>query len=219
MTPMETPLRVHPWPDEATDALTVLQSEAAFVVISVVTAPTENRTQARESIRRALRELLAAYWQQPAETILFSTVRARELTVLSPACSGGLSISHAPGCSVAAVHRSCAVGVDVMRVDANLTDRANASAEWEQLAHDYLGPAAHQQLLHTVPAMRATAFAQAWCQFEAALKCRGQGLTEWTPALGQALGSCKVTALDLPDSLRGALATGTIARERPVVPK
>lgn len=207
---MGTPLPVHPWPHSAAQALAALQSDAACVVISVATLHTEDRTLARAAIRLALRELLAAYWHQPSDWIQFSGRTGEVLTLLSPVCAVGLSISHAPGCSVAAVHLHGAVGIDVMRVDAYPSgEDGEDPPEWQLLARDYLGPATHHQLVHTAPALRAAAFAQAWSHWEASMKCLGQSLTEWTPALGLALDRCTVTALDLPDALRGAMAVAS----------
>jgi 4'-phosphopantetheinyl transferase len=190
--------------------LAVLHSEADCVVISVATRHSEKRPLARLAIRVALKELLANYWQQPADSIHFSDHMGHALTLLSPASPLGLSISHSPGCSVAAVHMHRAVGVDVMRVDADLFGVDDSPSNWEQLTRDYLGPVTHQHLLQSVPHLRARNFAQAWCQLEARLKCLGLGLTEWNPSLGQALDSCKVTALALPDTLCGALAVGPL---------
>lgn len=207
---MGTLLQVHPWPQAAAQALAALQSDAACVVISVATFHTEDRTLARDAIRLALRELLAAFWGQHADCIQFSSRTGEALTLLSPACAVGLSVSHAPGCSVAAVHLHGAVGIDVMRVDAYPSGEDGKNPpEWERLARDYMGPATHWQLVHTAPVLRAAVFAQAWSQLEAGMKCFGQGLTEWTPALGKVLDRCSVTALDLPDALRGALALGS----------
>lgn len=199
---------VHPWPLCAANALLALQSEAGCVAISIATPYTENRTLARQSIRAALAELLAAYWQMPAHRIVFSSGIGEALTVRSPTSTVGLSISHAPGCSIAAVHLHGPVGVDVARIDAAAQGGAHGLPDWDRLAQDYLGPVTHQQLVHTAPAERARAFAQAWCRLEASLKCLGQGLTEWTPTLGHALEGCMPIVLDLPDTLCGALALG-----------
>ncbi len=213
---MDAPLRVHRWPHESAQALAALQSDVRCVVISVVTLHTENRMLAREAIRAALQELLAAYWQSPAESIIFSTHIGRAPTLLSPASALGLSISHAAGCSVAAVHLHCAVGIDVMRTPTDLAGRDGAPSEMERLAQDYLGPATHRLLVQTALSARALAFAQAWSQLEAKLKCLGLGLTEWTTTLEQALGNCKATVLDLPGTLCGALAVGPDTRSTAV---
>ena len=180
------------------------------MVISVATPDTENRTLARASIRAALQELLGAYWNQPVTSIQFSSRSGEALALLSPAQRLGMSISHAPGCSVAAVHLRHAVGIDVVRVDTNGVGTEGASFDWDQVAHDYLGPRTHERLQRIASDARASAFAQAWSQLEAGLKCLGQGLTEWTPAQGQALDRCTVMALDLPPALCGTLAIGPL---------
>ncbi len=220
---MEALVRVYPWPHSAADALAALRSEAGCVVISVATPNTENRTPARWAIRLALQELLARFWQRPVASIGFTTATGQPLALHSPAVAVGLSISHAPGCSVAAVHLRRAIGVDVMQVAAALDASQQPLPDWEALARDYLGPVAHAMLLRSAPAQRGRALAQAWCHREAQLKCQGLGLEEWSTAQARALPQCAVNALDWSESMPGlycgALAVGAAILRNEVLSK
>lgn len=187
-------MQVHPWPQCADQVLAALRSAPGCAALAIHTPQQNDRTVARQAIRDALRMLLGQHWQQAAHSIRFTEQPGRPITVLSSPESVWLSVSHAPGLSVAAVHRHRPVGIDITHG----TGAAEALPDWEALARDYLGPIAHQQLVHTPPAARATAFAFAWNQLEAGLKCHGLGLTEWTPALAAALAQCRYIRLALP---------------------
>ena len=114
----------------------------------------------------------------------------------------GLSLSHAPGLSIAAIGRGACVGVDLMRIE----DGIEGDPDWVRLAHDYLGARVTAVLQATAPAERAVAFAKAWTRLEACLKCLGLALTEWSPALEKQLTACKVVTLDLSYAYSGSLA-------------
>lgn len=187
-------MQVHPWPQCAEQALAALRSEPACTVLAIHTPQQDDRTVARQATRDALRTVLGQYWQQAAPSIRFTEQPGQPISVTSGAEPVWLSVSHAPGLSVAAVHRHRPVGIDV----AHGTFASEALPDWEALARDYLGPSAHQQLASTPSAERATAFAVAWSQLEAGIKCHGWGLTEWTPALAAALAQCRYTPLALP---------------------
>lgn len=190
------------WPDAAPRALEALRGAQALAVIHITTPNTEIRHAAREHLRAALRELLAALLQQPAATLPLVSQPGQALRLDLPGTPIGLSVSHAPGLSVAAVHRHGAVGVDVMRIG----EGADWMPDWETVARDYLGPQAQGRIAQMAPDLRACAFAREWTALEARLKCLGMGLTEWTPALEQRLATCTVTPLDLPPGLCGAVA-------------
>lgn len=193
---------VHAWPDAAPLALEALRGAQALTAIHITTPDTEMRHVAREHLRTVLRELLAALLQQPAATLSLVSQPGQALVLDLPGTPIGLSVSHAPGLSVAAVHRHGAVGVDVMRIG----EGADWMPDWEAVARDYLGPQAQARIHQVTPDQRACTFAREWTALEAGLKCLGMGLTEWTPALAQRLASCMVTALDVPPGLCGAVA-------------
>lgn len=193
---------LHAWPGAAPRALEALRGAQGLTVIHITTPDTEMRHAARQQVRTTLRELLAALLQQPAATLPLVSRPGQTLVLDQPGTPIGMSVSHAPGLSVAAVHRYGAVGVDVMQIG----KRADWMADWETVARDYLGPQAQARINQATPGQRACAFAREWTALEAGLKCLGMGLTEWTPALAQRLAGCAVTALDVPPGLCGAVA-------------
>jgi len=190
------------WPDRIQQALVELRSEQAWTVISVATSDTTIRHAARTQIRVAVSETLAALLDQPVLSIKLISQPGQPILVDMPDKSVRLSVSHAVGLSVAAIHRQRSIGVDVMRVEPGTC----AIPDWEVLAQDYLGPQAWGRLDCVATERRARAFAQEWTRWEAGLKCLGLALTEWTPALQQRLASCCVIALTLPDNYCGAIA-------------
>lgn len=203
MRDIPAPVRVHPWPEGASRVLEELRSARAWTALSVVTPDTTIRHAARECIRSALQEALGAWLGRPAASIALISAPGHAILLDLPGVRMGLSVSHAPGVTVAAVHVGGSIGIDVMRVDRH----AEAMPDWENVAQDYLGPQAWRRIATLAPAQRGRAFAQAWTDWEAGLKCLGMGLTEWTPALEQRLASCTVRALELPQDYCGAVAT------------
>lgn len=192
---------VQVWPGQVDLALDELRSARALTVIRIATPETTLRQVARAQLRSAVADTLGALLERPAASIPLRSQPGQPLVLDWPDARIGLSLSHAEGLSVAALHRGGAVGVDVMRVD------AAALPDWAAVARDYLGPQACTQLATVAPAQRAWAFAQAWTRWEAGLKCLELVLTEWTPGLAQRLGWCCITPLDLPAPFCGALAT------------
>lgn len=199
---MGAPVMTHAWPQAAPLAVAALRGAPALAVIRIATPDTEVRHAAREQLRTAVRDLLAAVLQQPAATVPLVQQSGQALILDLPGTPIGLSLSHAPGLSVAAVHRHGAVGVDVMRTG----EGADWMPDWETVARDYLGPQAQARIAQAAPGQRPLAFAREWTALEACLKCLGLGLTEWTPALQQRLATCTVTALDVPSGWWGAVA-------------
>ena len=204
-------LAVHAWPYQVDRVLADLRSGQACTVISVPTPHTTDRVRARALIRTALRQTLADFLAQPVASIRLVSrpgqgirVESTHVSHLSHASEGFLSVSvsHAPGLSVAALGRGVAVGVDVMPLDPGATEMP----DWERVAQDYLGPVVTKSLWQTPAAQRPAAFTQAWTHVEACLKCLNLPLTEWTPALAQQLASCRIVALALPDKACGSIA-------------
>lgn len=192
---------VHVWPDHVHLALAELRSARALTVIRIAAPETTIRSVARAHIRVALCDTLGSLLDRPAASIPFLSQPGLPLVLDLPDTRIGLSLSHAEGLSVAALHRGGPVGVDVMRVSPDVLP------DWAAVARDYLGPPTCDQLAAVAPAQRAWAFAQAWTCWEAGLKCLGLALTEWTPGLAQRLALCRITPLDLPAPYCGALAT------------
>ena len=211
MQPARELVTVHAWPQHQWLAVQALRSAQAMTVISIATPATENRRVARSLVRSALREVLAVLLGQPAASIVLVSPHGHAIQVDSPICRLSLSISHSPGLSVAAICQGAAIGIDVMQIEAV----SQGQTEWMRLAADYLGPRLTAKLLSTPPATFQSVFVQAWTDFEAALKCLGLDLTEWSPELASRLASCRVKALDLPDNYCGSIATAAGDTRRP----
>jgi len=109
-----------------------------------------------------------------------------------------LAISHDGDVSVAALRVDGDVGIDVMRV----TD----VPDWHAVARDYLGPACAAALAGVPAPARAAAFARAWSEREARLKCRGLALAEWDADLDGELALCRCLPLAVPDGYVATLA-------------
>lgn len=183
--------------------LAELRSRQSLSVIRVATLPTELRHAARLQVRTALREVLGAWLQRDADTITLASRPGQCITVdLAPICVG-LSVSHAPGMSVAAIRLGGAVGVDLMQLESS----TDAMPDWESVATDYLGPHQADALRQMTSCQRGLVFAQSWSRLEAGLKCLGQPLSEWTPALAQRFAQRHFSALELPPSYVGSLCT------------
>jgi 4'-phosphopantetheinyl transferase len=118
------------------------------------------------------------------------------------ATEANVSISHASGFSVAAVHRHGPVGIDLMRLDGGLMP------DWEIVARDYLGPAATARIAGCRNGHRAVCFAQEWTRREAQLKRHGCGLVEWASAPVSAQNATVMHGLDLPSGYAGTVAIG-----------
>ncbi len=209
MPATQKPLVVHAWPQSLQLAVDELHACQRLTVISVPTPVTTSRLLARNLIRAALCETLAVFLGQPAASVRLVSHAGRAIRVdalPAPLARLHVSLSHAPGMSVAAIGRGAAVGVDVMHVQRG----AEGMSDWARVALDYLGPTTTVLLQRTSPEQLPAAFAQAWTRFEACLKCAGLALTEWTPVLEKRLASCRVMALALPENSRGSIAIGSV---------
>jgi 4'-phosphopantetheinyl transferase len=116
----------------------------------------------------------------------------------------GLSISHEGALSIAGINLHGHIGVDMLHTQ--LPHDALA------VTLDYLGPDAAQALTVAEPEQRPAAFAEAWTDHEARLKCLGIDMGEWDD--NPRLAGCRVTGLDLPAGLVGKLALPSGAQHR-----
>ncbi len=197
---MTAPVAVHAWPAGLPQALADLHGYTGLAVISVATALTASRPEARHAIRHALQSTVAALLSQPLTAMNLLSSPGQRVCVEGTGLVLHLSISHMPGLSVAAISRLGAVGVDVMAFE------DHAWPDWAQVAQDYMGPEVHAGLNLKPPAQRLAAFCRAWVALEARLKCAGLGLTEWNAVLSQQLQRSPVAALALPPTCVGAVA-------------
>jgi 4'-phosphopantetheinyl transferase len=83
--------------------------------------------------------------------------------------------------------------------------------DWESVARDYLGPEAARKLAARPNGERDAAFAHAWSEHEARLKCLGLQLSEWCDERAVALQACRCFALALPEGYMGYVALPAVA--------
>ena len=178
-------------------------------------APGSLRQAARAQARAALRALLAAaLCLRPAQLTITDQrgqsprVRRSDGTPDARLARLQLSISHEAGCSLLTWCGGGAVGVDVQAVSAG---PAGDPDEWRRVAALYLGPDSWPNQAESVvdKALEATqsiAFMTAWTQHEARLKCLGEPLQEWSPALQSRLDGCMARRVALPAPWVGAVA-------------
>ena len=201
------PIAVTSWPLAACHVQQVCAMRAVGVgerkpltlVISVVTTHTANRDSARELIRAALRGTLGILLDMSPPSVPLISEPAQPIRLALPYQQIGLSISHEPGFSLAAINLHGKIGIDVMRID--------SSFDWQQVAQDYLGSTIYKRILSKSKSQRANAFAEEWTRYEASIKCLGLGITEWDSRLESALRQCAVNPLMLPDGMVGTIAT------------
>lgn len=172
-----------------------LASPWAGVHLMAIPTPADLRREAvRRIVRQALAQRLAGLLDTGVEelgSLIGPPGQAPRLA--APWSRVGLSLSHEPGLSLAAVRLHGPVGIDLVRLGAALPELA-------RLSRDYLGPATAAMLAARPEAERQTAFAAAWTTHEARLKCLGLALDEWSPALARRLAHCRAAPLTLPEN-------------------
>ncbi|MGK5059811.1 4'-phosphopantetheinyl transferase family protein [Janthinobacterium sp. LB2P49] len=161
----------------------MLWSGDGVLVIGVAAALP--RAEARLRIRAAVREAAARWLKMDIEAISVASTPGTPPRLLLAGRAATLSFSHDEGLSLAAIGLHGPVGIDVMRVQ-DISD-------WFNLARDYLGPQAADELAARPAAQRPLALAQAWTAREAALKRAGLQLAEWNGAAP----ACRLHALAL----------------------
>ena len=199
--------RVHSWPQAGQAALNELRTARGWTVISVPLASACPRLVARERIRLALRESIAAFFELPLLSVALSERPGQALVLDDPQRTIGLSVSHASGLSLAALHVHGTIGVDLME----LPPSPLAMPDLERVSSDYLGPAVCKRLSTLPAAQRAGAFVHEWTRYEAQLKCLGMALTEWSATLERQLSICQIHAMDLPAPLHASVAVRRVA--------
>lgn len=162
-----------------------------------------SREAARESIRAALRAGLATTCGVEVEEVRLDTPRGNMPSAIvgpdNARRSAWLSISHDGDLSIGAFRFDGPIGVDVMRV--------LAVPDWDAVARDYLGPKVAAALDKLPARERSQAFACAWSEHEARLKCLGRQLGEWQPADSATLRALSGTTLGMPEGYVGYVAT------------
>ncbi len=157
-------------------------------------APEVVRAQARHRARDALHALLVSEGLIPPQAPRPSDVRGER-----PRVPGwpqlALSISHERGLCLLAFCADGAVGVDATVVDA-----AADVAELCRTARVFFDPDTAAALCDQAQsATFSIAFFRAWAAHEARLKCIGQPLVEWSPALSARLHGVQAAPVLLPE--------------------
>lgn len=175
---------------------TVTRLADGLLLMTLPAGADRSRSSARGAIRLALRAALAHELSVSIDLVDVVSSPGTAPRLAWPGGSAFCSISHEEGLSVAAIHLHGPVGIDLMAVR-DLPD-------WRPVARDYLGPETERRLAALAPADRPRAFAEAWTAREAALKCAGKALTEWSAETTTP--SQEAVALVLPQGLAGAVA-------------
>jgi 4'-phosphopantetheinyl transferase len=161
-----------------------------------------DREQARLAIRAAIVHALSELSGLPAQGIVLHAEAGEApwalLDTRDGQRRGWLAISHDGALSVAAIGLHGAVGIDVTQV-LDIPD-------WQPVARDYLGPDLAARLAALPEHARVQAFARAWTEREARLKCLGRELTEWSEDGDRAVDACRCLPLSLPPGYVGALS-------------
>jgi len=161
-----------------------------------------DREAARLRIRAVLTTALAAHFGIDAGRIALHSPEGVAPWAIVALDAGdqrvALSISHDGDISVAAYSFSGAVGIDVMSI--------SPVPDWRAVARDYLGPEAARKLAARSDGERDAAFAHAWSEHEARLKCLGLQLAEWCDERAVALQACRCFPLALPEGYVGYVA-------------
>ena len=165
------------------------------------------RETARLRIRAALTTALAVHFGIDAGRIALHSPEGVAPWAIVALDAGdhrvALSISHDGDISVAAYSFNGAVGIDVMSI--------SPVPDWQSVARDYLGQYAARKLAARPEDERDAAFAHAWSEHEARLKCLGLQLAEWCDERAVALQACRCFPLALPEGYVGYVALSAIA--------
>ena len=190
------PLTVYFWPESA-DSIPVNES---LIMIAVRTLPTTLRSQARKLIRMAITQVLADKLSCSYAEIKLISQSGQSLKLSQPRQSIELSISHESGLSLAAINVNGKVGLDL--IDVKSIPNNN---EIYKLASEYLGTQVAEYLSLLPSELQKHAFANAWTEFEARLKCQEKSLTEWAPSSALQLNTLSTRPLKLQESYIGTV--------------
>lgn len=158
------------------------------------------RAGLRQQARRLLSELLSCYLQQPAQGLGlgFEAGQQPRLAARWQGLSLSLSLSYCNELALVGLCPGARIGIDLAAI--------TPLPDWQGVARLYLGPQAAASLTRLEPNTRARQFARDWAGMEAASKCLGSGLEEWSPARQQRLQACQlsVSMTRWPDAPDGA---------------
>ena len=194
----QAPLAVYPWPVSRQLIAAIATADTALIVISIATSVSTARNVARIQLRQAVLEMLSLRLGLPPYAIVLNCTPGQAMRVNLTGHQIRLSASHERGISLAAIHQSGPVGIDVVRIP--------PAFDWQQIARDYLGPHALARIVNLAQSEQMPAFACEWSRLEARLKCLGLGLQEWSMALESRMQACYTVEIDLPLGLVGCCA-------------
>jgi 4'-phosphopantetheinyl transferase len=113
----------------------------------------------------------------------------------------GLSVSHEPELSIAAINMNGNVGVDLMAIRS-----IPEEPELHTIALEFLGVEIVNSILLQPIHAQKIAFAKAWTSLEASLKLKGEALIEWGVGRDEKLINSHLKSLVLGDGYVGAIA-------------
>jgi phosphopantetheinyl transferase len=183
------------WPEMPT-----LPPPGQPVLIRVATS--QSRQAACQELRKVLRQILAAWSNLAPEQL---PLRETSRGPVWPRQLGGhnldISLSHAEGEGWIGLLRAGMIGVDAMKIQ--------HVPEAEDVARHYLGEIALAGIQKsTNPAL---AFAAAWTELEARLKCLKLKLSECSSTQTHELARCVIQSALVPEHLMVTVATAPMS--------
>jgi phosphopantetheinyl transferase len=188
-----TPKLVSYWPE-----MPVLPPPGQPVLIRLATS--QSRQAARQELRSVLRRILAAWTNlSPEQLPLCETARGPVWLGQLGGYNLDINLSYSEDEGWIGFFRAGSIGVDVMQIQ--------PIPEVEEVARHFLGHVALATIQQsTDPAM---AFAMAWTEWEARLKCLKQELNEWSVTQTFTTTKCAIQTMIFPDRLMVTVASVT----------
>lgn len=204
---MQTTPQIWSLPAQTPQASQALREQGG-VVASLRFASSISREQARLSLRQSLKEMLAAAYEVSVSQIDVDNRRgcAPEIRWSSddPFLKLTCSFAYEAEFAVFALAHDRPVGIDIVKCTTNF--------DWRDTARIYLG-AVETSRLESCPSEQQTSeFFRAWSGLEAALKCLGLPLQEWTSDLALQLEQCQIAHVALDQNHMCAMATPIYAK-------
>ena len=192
------PIFISCWPE-----MPVLPLPGQPVLVRVVTG--QSRQAARQELRTVLRRILAAWTDlSPGQLPLCETAHGPIWLGRLGGHDLDINLSYAEREGWIGLIRAGRIGVDAMQIQ--------QIPEAEEVARHFLGGVSLANIQQSSdPAM---AFAEAWTELEARLKCLKQELNEWQVTREFATDGCAVQTIISPDRLMVTVASVTKTTEK-----
>jgi 4'-phosphopantetheinyl transferase len=157
-----------------------------------------SRQTARLEVRAVLHSMLAAWCGIPADQLpLAETKNGPAWIGLPDGPAMDISLSYSGDEGWIGLIRGGSIGIDAMRIQ--------HIPEFEEVARNYLDPSALKEIRQAPDP--DTAFAQAWTQLEARLKCMKRKLKEWNDRSAKMMAACEVQTAILSEGMVVSVAT------------